>query len=496
MPVRLTLALVALLPMAVWAQLPRPADLGGIVRRMPSLERFISNRPLETDFDDTAGQVRMLDRLERTRQPGDLRSLPRTSGGAFVLRPGLWEGSFESFCLRTATWAPGAGDGYLWAPIKGSRSGAIATILRSAARHPNVPRGDIQTLLWAILSRTRVSEMPPALQAAARALLPAAEINAINASGFQAIDIAERTQLFRGVSGPIRQALEIESDLRYEFSRANANYAEIEKIAVLSGAPPPENRNAITRGQWSRHPCGFFIRYLPDSFSNMTVQVLKPAPVVIARDRLNRITLIEDARGRTELTYSDAIAPRPHPTNKRLVAYAFKHIRITRRGAGGAMEVIEYRDQGYTFNQSRPRSRGVMEVVADVATALVELVTGTPLEARQGWAGWGERIERAQEVYEDAEYLRDRIDATTTTGDASSVDDAADAGHVRDGVIVIVVGDTSDRVGFITEMHERFNEMLEYATSVLNTLPDGSYDPGGGVAVPSGGGQTLGSSGR
>ena len=99
-------------------------------------------------------------------------------------------------------------------------------------------------------------------------------------------------------------------------------------------------------------------------------------------------------------------------------------------------------------------------------------------------------------MYEDAEYLRDRIDATTTTGDASSVDDAADAGHVRDGVIVIVVGDTSDRVGFITEMQERFNEMLEYAISVLNTLPDGSYDPGGGVAVPSGGGQTLGSSGR
>lgn len=160
------------------------------------------------------------------------------------------------------------------------------------------------------------------------------------------------------------------------------------------------------------------------------------------------------------------------------------------------MEVIEYRDQGYTFHQSKPRSRGFMEVVADAATALIELVTGTPLEARQGWAGWAERVERAQEVYVDAEYLRDRIDATTTTGDASSVDDAADAGHVRDGVIVIVVGDTSDRVGFITEMQERFNEMLEYAISVLNTLPDGSYDPGGGVAVPSGGGQTLGSSGR
>jgi len=117
---------------------------------------------------------------------------------------------------------------------------------------------------------------------------------------------------------------------------------------------------------------------------------------------------------------------------------------------------------------------------------------------RRGWLEWIERGERAHEMYEDGEYIRDRVEAGTTTGDASSVDEAGDVGHIREGVIVVVVGDTSDRVGFITEMQENFNEMLEYATSVLDTLPGGSdtYDPGGGVAVPSGGGQLLGGSGR
>ena len=69
-------------------------------------------------------------------------------------------------------------------------------ILRAAAAHPNVPRDDIQMLLWAILSRTRVSEMPPKLQAAATRVLPAAEINSINVSGLQALDIADRTHCF------------------------------------------------------------------------------------------------------------------------------------------------------------------------------------------------------------------------------------------------------------------------------------------------------------
>jgi len=407
-------------------------------------------------------------------------------------------GKVISRVTACATWAPGAGDGYLWAPIRGARAGAIATILRTSVQHPNIPQSDIQMLLWAILSKTRVSEMSPKLQAAARALLPASEINAINVNGLQVLNAADRTSLFRNVTGPIKQTLEIESDLRYQFSRGNANYDQIEKIAILAGAPPAQNRNAIQRGQWSPHPGGYFVRYYPDSFARMKVQVLRPAPVRIVRDQLNRIVSVEDSRGRTETTYNDAIAPRPHPTNKRLKAYAFKTIRVTRPGKGGAPEVLEFKDQGYTFHQSSPRRRGVIAMVVEGVRDAVTQLTGTPLEARQDWAGWAERAGHAREVYEDADYLRERAEAASTTGDASSVDDAADAAHYREGVRVVFVGDTSERVSWITEMNERFTNMLEYAISVLQGLPDGSdtYDPGGGVAVPSHGGQTLGGSGR
>ena len=493
-----TLVLIAALPAVILAQLPRPSDLSGIVRTLPSLDRFMKNRPLETTFDNTLGQVKLLDRLDITQQPGDMKRLARTSNGSFVLQPGLWEGEFESYCLRAATWAPHAGDGYLWAPIKGGRANAISTILRTSVQHPNVPQGDIQLLLWAILSKTRVSDMPPKLQAAARALLPASEINAVNVSGAQILDVASRTQLFRDVTGPARQALDIENELRYQFSRGNGNYEQIEKIAILSGAPPAQNKNAIKRGQWSPHPGGYFVRYYPDSFANLKVQVLKPAPVKVERDQLNRIISVEDAQGRIETTYNDAVAPRPHPTNKRLKAYRFKTIRITRRGANGGIEMKEYRDQGYTFHQSRPRRRGLVLMLFDGLREALTSVTGTPLEARQDWGAWADRAERAHELYEDADTLRGHYEEATTTGDASSVDDAADMGHYRDGVIVVVIGDTSERVNWIAEMQERFTNMLEHAISVLETLPDGSdrYDPGGGVAVPSGGGQTLGGSGR
>jgi hypothetical protein len=497
MRVGVTLVL-ALLPVMAAAQLPR--DLGGIVRKMPSLDGFMKSRPLETTFDDTLGQLRLLDRVETKRAPGDMKQLARTGNGGFVLQPGLWEATFDSYCLRAATWAPGAGDGYLWAPIKGARASAIATILRTSVRYPKIAREDIQMLLWAILSRTRVSDMPPKLQSSARALLPASEINSLNVTGAQALDVASRTRLFRDVTGPLRQALEVESELRYQFSRANANYEQIEKIAILSGVPPPENRNAIKRGQWSRHPGGYFVRYFPDSFARTRVQVLRPAPVRVARDQLNRITSIEGSRGRIDLAYSEAAA-RPHPTNKRLKAYTFRTIRFTPRSAAGATpQVIEYKDQGYTFHQSQPRRRGAMAMVVDAARYPLSFITGTSVEAQGGLPGLIERAEQAQEIADDVGFIRDRAESATTTGDASSIDEAGDVAHVRDGVVVVVVGDTGDRVGFITEMLEQFHEALEHAISVLETQGDGSdsdrLDPGGGVAVPSGGGQTLGVSGR
>lgn len=502
MRVAFTLVVAVLLSASAAAQLPRPADLADLVRKAPSLDRFMKNRPLDSSIDDAPGPQKFLDQREAAinRQPGDMKRLPRTSIGGFVLRPGLWEGTFESYCLRPATRGPSGAqsDGYLWAPLKGPRANAISIILRAASAHPNVPQGDIQMLLWAILARTRVSEMPPTLQAAARVLLPASELNAISVDGLQVINIADRTNLFRSVTGPMRQVLEIESDLRYEFSKGNANYEQIEKLAVLSGgAPPRPSKNAVNRGQWSRHPGGYWVRYFPDSFRNMKLQVLVPGQVKVVRDRLHRIISIEDSRGKTETTYNDAIKPRPHPRNSRMQAYAFKTIRITRRGPDGKPVVLELKDKGWTFHQSRPPRRAMADLLADGARWVMNLVSGTPVEARQGWDwdGWVERAQNAYEHWQDYEWLRDRAEATTTTGDDSAVDDLGDTEHYNDGIEAALEGNVSDRLQWLAEHQERENEALEHAVWVIDTLPTTSttedgppprdWDFGGGAGHPS-----------
>ena len=152
---------------------------------------------------------------------------------------------------------------------------------------------------------------------------------------------------------------------------------------------------------------GYWVRYFPDSFRNTKLQVLVPGQVKVVRDQLHRIISIEDVRGgKTEVTYNDAIKPRPHPRIPQMKAYAFKTVRLTRRGDGGTPEVLEVRDKGWTFHQSKPRRRGFADLLADGARWLHSFIE-TPVEA-QGfdWEGWIERGQEAYEHWQDAEWLR------------------------------------------------------------------------------------------
>ncbi|MEO8679674.1 MAG: hypothetical protein ABI665_11550 [Vicinamibacterales bacterium] len=499
----LTLLLAVTAGTTVIAQLPR--DLGGLLRKMPSLEEYVSGTPpLSTGFDDAIGQSPILDRKDAHKaQP--LRSLPRTRTGGFVLKPGLWEGVLQSYCLRPATYAPGKGEGYLYAPTKGSRAGAIRTILSASVAHPEIAQTDIQMLLWAILSRSKIATMPAKMQATAHALLSASDIRAIDLDALGLINAAERTRLFGGLPAPVTRTLTVEANLRDRFTRTTVTYDEVERIAVLSGVAPENDSRRIRRGQWSRHPAGYYIRYDPDGFLQTRVQVLVPDRVVVTRDRLNRITSIEDRRGgRTETVYNDTVPARTAPGDPGLKAYAFKTIRFVRRGSGGKPEVLEFQGQGWTFHRSKPRARqaasasglGVMAAIRSTGRSMLELLQEGSFDR------WSERAEQARDIHDRYEFYRDRAGHATGDPGADSVDELEDRDHYRDGVDAATRGDLGDRLDWIIDHQERENAALEHATSILDGLPttsttdDSVFDPPSGLAVPSGGGQRLGISGR
>jgi hypothetical protein len=159
-----------------------------------------------------------------------LTSQQRRDDGAFVLRPGLWEVSVESYSLEPGDTGNRAGAAFLLAGIKGSRARVIAAVLKNAELHPEIPRAELQSALWAINGGEAFQKMPASVQKTVAVLL----------------------------------APELLGDLRQP--------AALGVPAATFLAPS----SGLVRGVWAGMAGGWWIRLLPDGCSKVRIQLIVP----------------------------------------------------------------------------------------------------------------------------------------------------------------------------------------------------------------------------
>ncbi|MBW1715991.1 MAG: hypothetical protein JRJ77_09230 [Deltaproteobacteria bacterium] len=301
--------------------------------KIPSLEGILEGEPpITTSLSDAVTEVPFLDDFD-PRHFVSMTVLPRDPKGGFLLRPGLFRFNAESYCLHAGKYVPGGGDGYLYAPLKGPRSDIIGNILQRSVDHPEVPQRDIQTLLWAILTRTKISDMSHEIQLTAAELLTPEEIFEINGGAMGLIPEELLEKALAKLPPQVRQVLEAEARLREMLTEAKATYEELERVAVRFGdAPLGEGSREIPIGRWSYHSDGYFIRYFPSGYSSILIQVYVPELFQIERDELGRITRIADGKGnQIETKYDDTIGLLTVPGDPAMQGYAFRSIRFVCR---------------------------------------------------------------------------------------------------------------------------------------------------------------------
>jgi hypothetical protein len=64
--------------------------------------------------------------------------------------------------------------------------------------------------------------------------------------------------------------------MRQLFLNSSTSYEEFERLAVLA-EPSEIDRPEYKRGQWCRHPSGYYIRFFPNGYQRTTIQVFLPA---------------------------------------------------------------------------------------------------------------------------------------------------------------------------------------------------------------------------
>jgi hypothetical protein len=258
------------------------AQLGGLGGLGDKLKKKTPNllggkEPITTSLPDAKWGDASKDGFTPREAQRSLMTLQRTPNGGFVLQPGAYSMQTQSYCLKAGTHGPGGGDGYLFAPPKGPAEDAVMTIVRNSVNRPEIPQQKIQQLLWAIIARAKFEDLQGDIKATASQLLTPRQLASLNRNALDALSGNALTDALGGVPEPLRQIAQAEAQLRQMLTTPGASFAEMERVAVLSGAAPlGEGSREVPSGRWSMHPDGYWVRYLPSGYSSTRVEIWVP----------------------------------------------------------------------------------------------------------------------------------------------------------------------------------------------------------------------------
>jgi len=281
---RRTFALLAAGALVSTFALPAHAQLGGLGRAVGRVAQRANvgavlhgDAPITTSLPDARWAVDSLDNFTPRDSKRSLMQLQRTPNGGFVLQPGYYEFHDQSYCLKAGTHGPGGGDGYIYAPPKGPAEDAVMTIVRGSVNKPQIDQHDIQVLLWAIIARTKFEDLDSRLKATAAQLLTPRQLAALNRTALDLVPGPALDAATNSLPPLVRQVFQAEAQLRQMLTNPGTPYDQLERVAVLAGmAPMGEGSRAVPSGRWSLHPDGYYVRYLPQSYTNTVVQIWVP----------------------------------------------------------------------------------------------------------------------------------------------------------------------------------------------------------------------------
>ena len=261
---------------------PAQAQLGGLGGLGDKLKRAVPNplggrEPITTSLPDAKWGDASKDGFVPREAVRSLMELQRTPNGGFVIQPGYYQLVDQSYCLKAGTHGPGGGDGYLYAPPKGPAEDAVMTIVRNSVNRPEIAQSKIQQLLWAIIARAKFEDLAGELKVVATQLLTPRQLASLNRSALDILHGNALTDALGGVPEPLRQIAQAEAELRQMLTTPGATFAEMERVAVLSGAAPlGPGSQEIPSGRWSNHPDGYSVRYIPSGYSTTQVEIWVP----------------------------------------------------------------------------------------------------------------------------------------------------------------------------------------------------------------------------
>jgi hypothetical protein len=294
------------LPLAMQAQFNLATIVNKVKEKIkvPDLDKLFNfldgSSPVSTNFDDAIYEVDQLSNYEpspESYRPLDIQ--PVDASGGFRLSSGVYTMKARSFCLKAGTYGPSRGDGHLYAPLKGKKADFVKTILSRYAAKPNLEQHKIQVLLWAVIAGADMNNLGSEhLFTLTQLFTPGELLTYKGKDWFSGITDKDINKIRQQISGQIPQQLQMvlnaNNSLRQMLSQ-NTTFQQLEQIAILAGiAPASDMVRTVTRGRWSYHPAGYFIRYFPEGYAQTQVDVFVPFEGNVDVDKKGKVTAVRN----------------------------------------------------------------------------------------------------------------------------------------------------------------------------------------------------------
>jgi len=335
-----------------------PAQFGKLKGKI--LDKILKSKPiLTTSLDDATTEVPFLDDYKPSGI-SPLRKIPiQTPVLHYQSVPGCWSIQLKSYCLHAGKYRPGKGEGYLYAPLKGDWAHIIRSVLKKSVLHPEIPQHLVQSLIWGILARSKISDMPHSIKMVATKLLTPQEILVINGGALGLIPRNLKENALKALPPAVRQVVEAEAAIRDMLKSGIESYEAFERVAVLTGTAPSEKGDReVPDTRWSYHPDGYFVRYQPSGYSRTTLQISVPPVSIVRFDGKGLPVSISDSRGNSlEVEYDDTVQPFTLEKESQPSGYAFRLLRFIQKKPKESGLTKEWSGKGWTLI-SLPNKKG------------------------------------------------------------------------------------------------------------------------------------------
>jgi hypothetical protein len=244
-----------------------------------NIKQTVSNKGI-----DTVSTVQPA--IAPDKKPQSLMDLPQAQYGGFVLAPGFYEAEFKTYCLQPGTPDPTQGDAYLQGPLTGYRKDIIESVLLNSREKPELDQRNIQLLLWSVVSGSNFNNLSYTVQADAMNLLTPKQVFILKGGvGGVIKTVSQSSNIFN--AGKSMQRL---------FETGITSYESFEHLAVLKEASQIRRKD-VKYDQWYRQKENYYVRYFPESYKKVRIQVYVPDGLMDAEGKVNGEYVVFDPTG-------------------------------------------------------------------------------------------------------------------------------------------------------------------------------------------------------